>query len=66
MGGNATVGSSDPTYLWQNSGSGMSHYSFTGTTDNIQMAVVAVPEPLTLAGLGLGIVFLARQRRARA
>lgn len=64
MGGAATVGSSDPSFYWTLDG-GVATQSSLGTDNNIQMSVYAVPEPVSLAGLGMGLAALIRRRRRK-
>lgn len=61
------VGSSDPAFFWdQNPTSGVwSQFAFTGGNANFRARLTAVPEPASMAVLGMGALALIRRRRSK-
>lgn len=61
------IGASDPTFFWRENTAGgtFGAFNFGGTNANVAMELTAVPEPASMAALGIGAVALLRRRRAK-
>lgn len=59
------VGTSDPTYFWRENTAGgtWGKFNFAGTNANVALELTAVPEPATMAVLGLGVAAMLRRRK---
>ena len=60
-----TVGNSDPTFFWSQNPttSAWTQSAFTGGNANFRTRITAVPEPASMAVLGLGALAVIRRRR---
>ncbi|MFI5386301.1 MAG: PEP-CTERM sorting domain-containing protein, partial [Fimbriimonadales bacterium] len=60
------IGFSDTTYFWENNSGTWGKFNFGATpSGNMRMSLTAVPEPASMAVLGIGALALIRRRRRR-